>query len=191
MSGAGHHPCWLAHGARFGLWRCRSRATAAQVCGQDQAEHGQQAGGEQDGPGSQRGMDVYGQDGGGRGQPVSGAGRHGDEHAEPERHPELVKRVHQPGRRARVPGSDACDPGRGQRGDKAGEIYPACTGGKGACPPEDAGGYPGYQQLKEILADPSNEEYEEVRDWADSQVHGEFDPASFDLAKANARVSIA
>jgi Plasmid pRiA4b ORF-3-like protein len=68
---------------------------------------------------------------------------------------------------------------------------PACTAGEGACPPEDAGGYPGYQQLKEILADPSNEEYEEMRAWADSQVHGEFDPASFDLAQASARVSIA
>jgi len=74
---------------------------------------------------------------------------------------------------------------------EAGEIYPACTGGEGACPPEDAGGYPGYQQLKEILADPSNEEYEEMRTWADSQVGDEFDPASFDLAQASARVSTA
>jgi Plasmid pRiA4b ORF-3-like protein len=74
---------------------------------------------------------------------------------------------------------------------EAGEIYPACTGGEGACPPEDAGGYPGYQQLKEILADPSNEEYEEMRTWADSQVGAEFDPASFDLAQASARVSTA
>jgi len=74
---------------------------------------------------------------------------------------------------------------------EAGQIYPACTAGEGACPPEDAGGYPGYQQLKEILADPSNEEYEEMRAWADSQVHGEFDPASFDLAQASARLSTA
>jgi hypothetical protein len=74
---------------------------------------------------------------------------------------------------------------------EASRTYPACTGGEGACPPEDSGGYPGYQQLKEILADPSNEEYEEMRAWADSQVRGEFDPASFDLAQAKARVSIA
>lgn len=74
---------------------------------------------------------------------------------------------------------------------EANRTYPACTAGEGACPPEDAGGYPGYQQLKEILADPFNEEYEEMRAWADSQVRGEFDPASFDLAQASARVSIA
>jgi hypothetical protein len=74
---------------------------------------------------------------------------------------------------------------------EARQTYPACTGGEGACPPEDAGGYPGYQRLKEILADPSNEEYEEMRTWADSQARGEFDPASFDLAQASARVSTA
>ncbi|MGH3223844.1 MAG: plasmid pRiA4b ORF-3 family protein [Streptosporangiaceae bacterium] len=74
---------------------------------------------------------------------------------------------------------------------EVGRTYPACTAGEGACPPEDAGGYPGYQQLKEILADPSHEEYEEITAWADSQVRGEFDPASFDLAQASTRVSIA
>jgi hypothetical protein len=74
---------------------------------------------------------------------------------------------------------------------EARQTYPACTGGEGACPPEDSGGYPGYQRLKEILADPSNEEYEEMRTWADSQARGEFDPASFDLAQASARVSTA
>ena len=76
-------------------------------------------------------------------------------------------------------------------GAEACQTYPACTGGQGACPPEDAGGYPGYQRLKEILADPANDEYEEMRTWADSQARGEFDPARFDLAQANARVSAA
>jgi hypothetical protein len=71
----------------------------------------------------------------------------------------------------------------------AGQAYPACTGGEGACPPEDAGGSPGYQRLKEILADPSDEQYEESRTWAASQTCGEFDPAGFDLARTNARVS--
>ncbi len=71
---------------------------------------------------------------------------------------------------------------------EVGQSYPDCTGGEGACPPEDAGGYPGYQRLKEILADPSDEEYEEMRTWADSQARAEFDPVSFDLARASARV---
>jgi len=71
------------------------------------------------------------------------------------------------------------------------QTYPACTAGEGACPPEDSGGFPGYQRLKEILADPSDEEYEEMRTWAESQTGGEFDPASFNLAEASARVSAA
>jgi hypothetical protein len=72
-----------------------------------------------------------------------------------------------------------------------GQTYPVCTGGEGACPPEDSGGLSGYQQLKEILADPSHEEHDEMRTWADSQARGEFDPARFDLAAANARVAMA
>ena len=43
----------------------------------------------------------------------------------------------------------------------------------------------------EILADPSSNEYEEMRTWAESQTCGKFDPASFDLAEASARVSTA
>jgi hypothetical protein len=74
---------------------------------------------------------------------------------------------------------------------EASQTYPACTAGEGACPPEDSGGFPGYQRLKEILADPSSKEYEEMRTWAESQISGEFDPASFDLAEASARVSTA
>jgi pRiA4b ORF-3-like protein len=74
---------------------------------------------------------------------------------------------------------------------EAQQRYPACTAGEGACPPEDSGGFPGYQRLKEILADPSSGEYEEMRIWAESQTRGTFDPASFDLAKASARVSAA
>jgi hypothetical protein len=74
---------------------------------------------------------------------------------------------------------------------EAHQTYPACTAGEGSCPPEDSGGFPGYQRLKEILADSSSEEYEEMRTWAESQTGGEFDPASFDLAEASARVSTA
>jgi hypothetical protein len=73
----------------------------------------------------------------------------------------------------------------------AGRTYPVCIEGEGACPPEDCGGYPGYQQLKEILADPSHEEHNELKAWADSQVRGEFDPARFDLAIANLRMTMA
>lgn len=74
---------------------------------------------------------------------------------------------------------------------EAGRIYPACIEGEGACPPEDCGGPGGYERLKEILADPSHEEYDELKDWAESQLGGRFDPARFDLAMANARMIMA
>jgi hypothetical protein len=37
-------------------------------------------------------------------------------------------------------------------------VYPACTGGEGACPPEDSGGAPGFTDLKALLAGPPSPE---------------------------------
>jgi hypothetical protein len=59
--------------------------------------------------------------------------------------------------------------------------YPLCVTGKRACPPEDCGGPWGYAELLEILADPSNPEYEERMEWAGE----DFDPNAFDLAEVN------
>jgi hypothetical protein len=61
-------------------------------------------------------------------------------------------------------------------------VYPQCTGGEGACPPEDCGGPGGFADLKELLAGPPSPEREEMRAWAGE----EYDPAHFDLAAANA-----
>ncbi len=61
-------------------------------------------------------------------------------------------------------------------------VYPECTGGEGACPPEDCGGPGGFADLKELLAGPPSPEREEMRVWAGE----EYDPAHFDLAAANA-----
>jgi hypothetical protein len=72
---------------------------------------------------------------------------------------------------------------------EAGHAYPACTGGEGACPPEDCGGAPGYQELKAILANPAHEEYREMRVWADSQAGQKFDPADFSLLGTGRRVT--
>jgi len=63
----------------------------------------------------------------------------------------------------------------------AATVYPECTGGEGACPPEDCGGPGGFADLKELLAGPPNPEREEMRAWAGE----EYDPAHFDLAAAN------
>ena len=37
---------------------------------------------------------------------------------------------------------------------QAGQVYPACIAGEGACPPEDCGGAFGFEELKEVLAGP-------------------------------------
>lgn len=65
---------------------------------------------------------------------------------------------------------------------------PACLAGKGACPPEDCGGAPGYANLKETIANPSAEDHEEMLEWLGLEDPTDFDPAAFDLASVNARL---
>ncbi len=59
--------------------------------------------------------------------------------------------------------------------------YPVCLAGERACPPEDCGSIPGYERLLEIIADPQNEEYEEMMDW----LGGDFDPEEFHIGIIN------
>lgn len=63
-----------------------------------------------------------------------------------------------------------------------GERYPACTGGAGACPPEDVGGVYGYEQLLAAIADPKHPEHAAMREWLGRR----HDPAAFDAARATA-----
>jgi len=58
-------------------------------------------------------------------------------------------------------------------------VYPVCTGGKRACPPEDCGGIGGYYDLLEILEDPDDPEHEEMKGW----VGEDFDPQFFDKSR--------
>lgn len=58
---------------------------------------------------------------------------------------------------------------------------PICVKGKRACPPEDCGGIWGYENLLEIIRDPSHPEHEEMLDW----LGDEFDPEHFDLEETN------
>jgi hypothetical protein len=53
--------------------------------------------------------------------------------------------------------------------------YPACLGGERACPPEDVGGIPGYQQFVVSLADPDDPEHDRNLEW----VGGSFAPDAF------------
>jgi len=63
--------------------------------------------------------------------------------------------------------------------------YPVCVAGTGDCPPEDCGGVFGYEQLREILADPSHPEHESMREWLGLAAAAEFDAARFDIDAAN------
>jgi pRiA4b ORF-3-like protein len=58
-----------------------------------------------------------------------------------------------------------------------GKEEPACIAGARACPPEDCGGTPGYENLLETLADPMHEEHDELLEW----IGGKYDPEKFDL----------
>ena len=56
-----------------------------------------------------------------------------------------------------------------------GVVYPLCIDGRRACPPEDCGGPPGYEDFLEIIMDPRNEQYHEMLD----RVGGDFEPERF------------
>jgi Plasmid pRiA4b ORF-3-like protein len=73
-----------------------------------------------------------------------------------------------------------------------GVIYPRCTAGKRACPPEDCGGIPGYYRLLSTLANPRHENYAQMLQWLGISSPADFDPDRFDLEEANqylARIS--
>ncbi len=57
-----------------------------------------------------------------------------------------------------------------------GVRYPVILDGGRACPKEDCGGPPGYEQLIEVLKDSTHEEHAEMKDWAGD----DFDPERFD-----------
>jgi len=60
-----------------------------------------------------------------------------------------------------------------------GMAYPVCIGGKRNAPPDDCGGTHGYDEMLEVLSDPSDEEYEATKEWIDSVTGGTFDPEHF------------
>lgn len=73
-----------------------------------------------------------------------------------------------------IEGFEPLDPAR---------AYPACTDGAGACPPEDSGGPFGFADMLEAVADPGHPRHGDYSKWL-----GEFDPAAFSVAEAEARL---
>jgi Plasmid pRiA4b ORF-3-like protein/Photoprotection regulator fluorescence recovery protein len=61
-----------------------------------------------------------------------------------------------------------------------GAPCPRCLDGGRSCPPEDVGGFRGYQDYLAVIADPSHEAYEEMTAW-----QGAFDPEAFSIEKVN------
>jgi len=59
--------------------------------------------------------------------------------------------------------------------------YPLCVAGERACPPEDVGGVPGYQDFLRAIAEPNHEEHESMLVW----IGGAYDPEGFDINCVN------
>ncbi len=56
-------------------------------------------------------------------------------------------------------------------------VYPAFVGGERRCPPEDAGGFPGYFRFLEAVMDPAHEEHKRMLEG----VGGSYAPEEFDV----------
>lgn len=60
-------------------------------------------------------------------------------------------------------------------------MYPILMDGKSKCPPEDCGGYNGYLNLKENLADPNNSDDSDFREWLGMESDEVWDASEFNL----------
>ncbi|SHE83541.1 pRiA4b ORF-3-like protein [Mariniphaga anaerophila] len=60
-------------------------------------------------------------------------------------------------------------------------MYPRILAGKGQCPPEDCGGAWGYEDLKEVLANPKSDDYQSVKEWLGQE---EWDAKSFNIEES-------
>ncbi len=67
-------------------------------------------------------------------------------------------------------------------------TFPALLAGKGACPPEDCGGIWGYDEMKEVLKDPKNEEYTDYAEWLGLEKGETWDAAHFEIEPLRLRM---
>ena len=59
-----------------------------------------------------------------------------------------------------------------------------CIGGENACPPEDVGGPPGYEEFLSALADNKHPEHRDLKAW----IGGSFDSTAFSADEVNKRL---
>jgi hypothetical protein len=52
------------------------------------------------------------------------------------------------------------------------DIYPRLADTSGRCPPEDVGGFPGYQEFLNAMSNPKHPDYAHLKEW----YGGSFDP---------------
>ena len=64
-------------------------------------------------------------------------------------------------------------------------AHALCIAGENACPPEDVGGAPGYEEFLQALADPNNPEHEHIKTW----IGRPFDASEFDIDEVNRRLT--
>ena len=69
--------------------------------------------------------------------------------------------------------------------------YPHCLEGARACPPEDCGGVPGYEDLINATRDPNHERHEELVEWHGGVINPEeFDAESVDFDDPRERLKL-
>lgn len=61
-----------------------------------------------------------------------------------------------------------------------GATYPCCIAGERACPPEDCGGTPGFENFLAAMSDKKHPDHRDLKDW----YGGKFDAEKFDHAAA-------
>ncbi len=62
-----------------------------------------------------------------------------------------------------------------------GSTAPICLRGERACPPEDCGGFSGYEEFLRIMANPRHPEHKSMKIW----FGGKFDPEEFSTESVN------
>jgi hypothetical protein len=68
--------------------------------------------------------------------------------------------------------------------------YPILLAATGVCPPEDCGGPWGYTELKEILADPTHDQHQQMLNWLGLDDGSAFDPSRIDADEIEAELAL-